>query len=292
MPAESTQSGLQFLSVAQAAELLGISRLKIREAAAKGVIPAQWDNERRLRVDLTGVTAKTLGSAKGKIEQSDLLDMLFDEVEELHEALLAREAEAQALKGLAGRQAQALDDAADRMERDAAEKARLSDLLARAMDHLESQPAGQGTEKLAQISDRALAHLETTGTQLETALAQSGRLDHLLERAIALAEASKAEGANQTAEMRAATERAMGMLDRAMSEIEASRHVTHRTGDMLDRALQAGERLEGKVAQQEQEIKAQGQSLDKALALSERAVALANTDPPRRRTFWQWITGQ
>lgn len=292
MTTQVTQPGLQFLSVAEAAETLGVSRLKIREAAAKGVLPARWDNEKRLRVDLTGITAEQIETSKKSVSQSALMDLLFDEVEELHEALLSRDAETDALKGLAERQAAALDDAADRMERDAAEKARLSELLARARAHLEREPAVQGDDRLTDISERALQHLETTGDRLESALAHSGRMDQLLDRAIALAETGKADGAEQTAAMGEATERAMQMLGRAMSEIEAGRHATARTGDMLDRALQAGERLEGKLAVREQEIKAQGQALDKALAMSERAVALANTAPPRKRSFWHWLRGQ
>ena len=239
MTTQVTQPGLQFLSVAEAAETLGVSRLKIREAAAKGMLPARWDNEKRLRVDLTGITAEQIETSKKSVSQSALMDLLFDEVEELHEALLSRDAETDALKGLAERQAAALDDAADRMERDAAEKARLSELLARAMAHLEREPAVQGDDRLTDIPERALQHLETTGDRLESALAHSGRMDQL-----------------------------------------------------LDRALQAGERLEGKLAVQEQEIKAQGQALDKALAMSERAVALANTAPPRKRSFWHWLRGQ
>ena len=49
------ESHLSFLSLAEAAARLGVSRLKLREAIAKGVVPARRDNEGRWRVDLTAL---------------------------------------------------------------------------------------------------------------------------------------------------------------------------------------------------------------------------------------------
>ena len=276
MPADKTPPGLQFLSVAEAAARLGLSRLKIREAAARGLLPAQRDNQGRLRVSLADLTGAQLDLSGQGIDGAALMGLLFDEVEELHEALLIGEAEIEALKALAARQAQALDQAVERIEQDAAEKSRLVDLLARALDHLEAQPGPQREQKLARLSERALQHLETTGEQLENAVAQSGRFDQLLARAVALAEASKAEGADKTAALGEAVERAM---------------------EILERALAAGGWLEEKLAAKDQEMKAQDRALAQAISVSERALALAGGQPSQRRSprqgfwqgFWQWV---
>ena len=276
MPADKTPPGLQFLSVAEAAARLGLSRLKIREAAARGLLPAQRDNQGRLRVSLAGLTGAQLDLSGQGIDGAALMGLLFDEVEELYEALLIGEAEIEALKALAARQAQALDQAVERIEQDAAEKSRLVDLLARALDHLEAQPGPQREQKLARLSERALQHLEATGEQLESAVAQSGRFDQLLARAVALAEASKAEGADKAAALGEAVERAM---------------------EILERALAAGGWLEEKLAAKDQEMKAQDRALAQALAVSERALALAGGQPSQRRSprqgfwqgFWQWV---
>lgn len=305
MPADRPSPGLQFLSVAEAAARLGLSRLKIREAAARGLLPAQRDNQGRLRVSLAGLTGAQLDLSGQRTDGAALMDLLFDEVEELHEALLIGEAEIEALKALAARQAQALDQAAERIEQDAAEKSRLVDLLARALDHLEAQPGPQREEKLARLSERALQHLEATGEQLESAVAQSGRFDQLLARAVALAEASKAEGADKTVALGEAVERAMEILARALSQAEADHHATLRSGDMLERALAAGGWLEEKLAAKEQEMKAQDRALAQAISVSERALALAGGQPSQRRWlrqelwqgfwqrlwqgFWQWV---
>ena len=280
MPADKTSPGLQFLSVAEAAARLGLSRLKIREAAARGLLPAQRDNQGQLRVSLAGLTGAQLDLSGQGIDGAALMGLLFDEVEELHEALLIGEAEIEALKALAARQAQALDQAAERIEQDAAEKSRLVDLLARALDHLEAQPGPQREQKLARLSERALQHLETTGEQLESAVAQSGRFDQLLARAVALAEASKAEGADKAAALGEAVERAMVILERALA---------------------AGGWLEEKLAAKDQEMKAQDRALAQAISVSERALALAGGKPSQRRSpwqgfwqghwqgFWQWV---
>lgn len=276
MNALSTRSGLQFLTVAEAAERLGVSRIKVREAAACGLIPFKRDNENRLRLDISGVGKDALQG--GKVDQSALMNLLFDEIEDLSDDLRARSAEIDALSDIADRQADALDNAASQIERDAADKARLSDLL-------------------------------------ELTLSQNARFDALLERALEYAAAGKAAGESDARAMGDTADRAMAMLDKAIGGAEKSRQATDRalqmldvavggaeqsqqavvrTGDMLDRALQAGERLEGEIARKDREIERKTATVEKVLEMSERAVALAgaNDAPPQRRSFWQWLSGR
>ena len=294
MNAPSTQSGIQFLSVAKAAKRLGVSRIKIREGAARGIIPFQRDNENRLRLDLSGLSGDVLDRAAGNVDQTALMNLLFDEIEELHDDLHARTAEVAALSNIASRQADALDSAASQMDQDAADKARLSDLLERALAHLETSEGERGNARLADVSDRALTALEATGDRLESSLSQNARFDALLERALEYAAIGKAAEAADAKAMGVTAERALQMLDSAISDAEQSHHTVARTGDMLDRALQAGERLEGQIAERDREIENKTATVEKVLEMSERAVALAgvNEPAPRKRSFWQWLLGK
>ncbi|MEP2732541.1 MAG: hypothetical protein ABJN03_20190 [Ascidiaceihabitans sp.] len=313
MNPRSAQSGLQFLSVAEAADRLGMSRIKIRDAAARGLIPSQRDNENRLRLDISDVGKGDLSG--GKVDQAALMNLLFDEVEELSDDMHARLAEIDALRSIADRQADALDKAASQIEQDAADKARLSDLLERALAHLEGREGNDDNARLADVSGRALNALEATEDRLESSLSQNARFDALLERALEYAAAGKAAGETEAKAMgetadRAlamlddviggaekshnATNRALQMLDVAIRDAEQSQQAVARTGDMLDRALQAGERLEGEIAERDRKIETKTATVEKVLEMSERAVALAgsNDASPRKRSFWQWLIGR
>ena len=292
MNPRSAQSGLQFLSVAEAANRLGMSRIKIRDAAARGLIPSQRDNENRLRLDISDVGKGDLSG--GKVDQAALMNLLFDEVEELSDDMRARLAEVDALRSIADRQADALDNAASQIEQDAADKARLSDLLERTLAHLEGREGNDDNARLADVSGRALNALEATEDRLENSLSQNARFDALLERALEYAAAGKAAGETEAKAMGETADRALAMLDVAISDAEQSQQAVARTGDMLDRALQAGERLEGEIAERDRKIESNTATVEKVLEMSERAVALAGSSDasPRKRSFWQWLMGR
>lgn len=294
MTAHPTPPGLQFLSVAEAAERLGLSRIRVREAAARGQIPCKRDNENRLRLDLSGLTADDLERGGDRVDESALMNLLFDEIEDLNDDLAARRAQADAMRCIADRQAEALEDAADRMERDVLEKARLSDLLERALAHLEAGGGVGENARLADVSERALSALEATGDRLEDSLSQTARFDALLERAMDYAAIGKTAGAEDVDAMNATAERAMQLLDNAIAGAEANRETAQHAGDMLGRALQAGERLEQQVAERDREIATKTATVEKVLEMSERAVALAGVEKPTqaKRGFWRWLTGR
>jgi excisionase family DNA binding protein len=285
---------MQFLSVAEAAERLGVSRVKVREGAARGLIPSKRDNQNRLRLDLSDLTGDVFDRAEGSVDQTALMNLLFDEIEELHDDVLSRSAQVDALCSIANRQADALDSAASQMEQDDADKAHLSDLLARSLAHLEASEGDRGTARLADVSDRALSALEVTGDRLENSLSQNARFDALLERALDYAAIGKAAEAADAKAMGATADRALQMRDGAISDAEKSHQTVARTGDMLDRALQAGERLEGQIAERDREIENKTATVEKVLEMSERAVALAGAHEPapHKRSFWQWLVGK
>ncbi|MEP1884992.1 MAG: hypothetical protein ABJJ12_07460, partial [Marinomonas sp.] len=218
MNAQSAQSGLQFLSVAEAANRLGMSRLKIRDAAARGLIPYQRDNENRLRLDISDVDKGDLSG--GKVDQVALMNLLFDEVEELSDDMHLRSEEVDALRSIADRQADALDKAASQIEQDAADKVRLADLLERALAHLEGSEGNDDNARLADVSARALNALEATEDRLESSLSQNARFDALLESALEYAAAGKAAGETEAKAMGETADRALAMLDDAIGGAE------------------------------------------------------------------------
>lgn len=264
----------QFLTVAEAAARLGQSRLRVREAAARGVLVSRRDNEGRLRVDVPeGARLDEGWPEGGTLEPDALVGFLFDEIEELKEAESEQAALIATLSGLVERQGTALDKADAALTEGAAKQARLSGMLDRALGHLETQTAR--AEGFADLSGRTLARLEETGAAFEQSEAQKARLEALLDRAMALGERSG--GAGQAAE------RAFDLLDQALGRAEAEQASAARTGDLLGRAMAATEQAEAEIARQKDRI-------ETALSLSERAVAAAK--PRVRRGFWDWLTGR
>lgn len=265
---------LHFLTVGAAAEHLGISRLKLREGVARKLIPARRDNEGALRVDLSalapGVTEQLQSS---DLSASDLVDMLFDEIEELQGQLATQPR----LIALLGRQADALDRGGAALERAAQDRDRLAALLERALARLE----GETPPALTTVTDRALGLLEHTGARLKTSLQQSARFEALLERALKLSETGAA--------LTPTTDRAMDMLERALAEAETARTASGKATALLGRAMDMGERLESDLARKTQTIAQQKGVVEQALAMSERALSAAT--PSRRRGFFARLFG-
>ena len=207
-----TTDGLHFLTVLEGADHLGVSTLKLREAAMLGLVPSQRDNEGRLRVDLTGLT--TLPPKRRQALAADvMLGMFFDEIEDLHDALARKTGEVTELGDLGARQ---------------------GDALTRAGQALPDGPSGREAE-LTGLLDRAMKILEMQGS---------------------------ADG--DTDRLRASTDKAM---------------------DLLDRAMQRGDAIEA-------ELGATRTQLDQALSLSERAVEQAARTRTERPGFWARIFGR
>lgn len=288
-------SGLAFMSVSDAASMLGVSRLRLREAAALGMIAARRDNEGRLRVDLSA-----LSRARSDLDRADparraeagaLVELLFDEIEELQAAVDENAGQIDRLQGLVGRQDAVLERAFDALVRTKDDKDRLSVLLDTSLGHLERQPDRSGDDRLIDISDRALGRLEETGVRLEASMTQLVRFRDLLERAMALADRNSATSDAEKQALSGAVDRAITMLDTAVSRNE-DLHQAVRTSDrMVERALVTGEGLERELTTRNGVIARQSSAIESSLGMTERAVGLASAAAsgrvPDRRGFWQ-----
>lgn len=289
MTKPSTDDGMQFLTVQEAARALGQSRLRVREAVARGLLKARRDNEGRLRIDLTDdpQAAVTAGqSGVPELAPDAVVGFLFDEIEELETVLSDRDARIAVLSDLLERQAEMLDRADTALNAAEENQTRLSALLDRALSHLEAD--GDATERLAGVSDRALTRLESVGDELETSLGQSARFEELLSRAVEIA-----EGAGEPGAMGTTAARAMSLLGDAVTRAEAGQAAADQTGAMLGRALAAGERMQREIASRDAQITHQQETIESALSMSERAVELAaKADTPLpRKGFWRRMLG-
>ncbi|NCO85761.1 MAG: hypothetical protein GW886_03930 [Rhodobacterales bacterium] len=150
-----------FLPLAEAAARLGISRLKLREAIAKGAVPARRDNEGRWRVDLATLPAED--PTPGTATPEALMGALFDEIEELSADLEDATALTARLTALAGAQGDALDRVTAALEATVAERDRLGDLAGRALAAADEAEARASA--LQATADRAIGLLDrATGT--------------------------------------------------------------------------------------------------------------------------------
>jgi excisionase family DNA binding protein len=173
--ADGPDSQATFLRLGEAAERLGVSRLKLREAVAKGLLPHRRDNEGRLRVDL-GLAPDDLVTAvaAAAADPAALMQALFDEIEELSAELDDSEAATERLARLAAAQGEALDRAMAALDAANAERDLMSVLTERALTAAEE--AGARAEKLEGVSSRAIGLLEDATGLLEDA---TGRLETL-----------------------------------------------------------------------------------------------------------------
>lgn len=173
-----------FLLLADAAARLGISRLKLREAIAKGVIPARRDNEGRLRADMSALPDDLAGALAARPAPPEaLIEALFDEIEELTGERDLAEAGQDQLAGLLQQQGAALDRAMATAEARAAEVARL-DQLARAA--LSAADAATGRAEAVQaVADRAVGLADRATAALGAAQAAARADQDRLEAALA-----------------------------------------------------------------------------------------------------------
>jgi tetratricopeptide (TPR) repeat protein len=287
MGMELNARGYQFLPVGEAAFILGISRVRLREAVAKGIIPAQRDNQGRVRVDISRATADLARQlAETSIDPSALIDALFDEVEELQAILQEREASIGQMEDLIQRQDKALQQTVELLEQVMRRSAGPAIFPARTAG---PQP-GEGT--LTEISDRALAMLDEVTDKLEASLEQNRRYQQLIDRAMAFSDAWANATEGKAAQMAGAADKAIELLERALQEGEAKHHATQKLGGMVDRALAAGAVLETEVVEARDKLGKQEKLVGQVLEMSERAVNLANGTKVPRRSFLAWLTGR
>jgi septal ring factor EnvC (AmiA/AmiB activator) len=155
-----------WLSLDQAAERLGVNRIRVREAIAAGVIGARRDNRSFWRVSL----AADIGDVKERMREirlnpEALVELLFDEIEELNADLTERDSSLERLHAVAARQ---------------------QGMLARALalaEKSENPGDSKDRDRLADLNERSLRLLETVVGKLADRDADIAKLTSLLDRA-------------------------------------------------------------------------------------------------------------
>jgi hypothetical protein len=188
-----------WLSLDEAARRLDASRLRVREAIAAGVLRAQRDNHGFWRISLgpgDDVAAKV---ASVHVSPSQLVEILFDEVEEVTASLAERNADLDRLSALAARQQELLERALQfaetsegphakaQAEQFAALNERSQDLVDRALSALETRDAE--LVKVTGLLDRAMGAAAGLDAEVARQVETSRRQRDLLERVFAIAEA-------------------------------------------------------------------------------------------------------
>jgi excisionase family DNA binding protein len=169
-----------WLSLDEAASRLGVSRLKVREAIAAGALSARRDNQGFWRVSLEAANEASQRVASTRLAPPQLVEILFDEVEETSASLAERNAEVEKLSALVARQQQTLD---------------------RAMRLLEAAEAAEteaSRERLVSLNEKSHALLDRALTELEARSAELVKVGGLLDRAMGAAAGLDAEVARQT----------------------------------------------------------------------------------------------
>ena len=175
-----------FLPLAEAASRLGLSRLKLREGIAKGVVPARRDNEGRLRVDLGSVPSGVKAAIyAAPALPADLMGALFDEIEELSADLEASQVLTDRLVAVAGAQADTLDKVTAALEARTLERDRLGDIAGRALtaaDDAEARAAAlkTTTDRAMGLLDRATGALEAVQTDMARIKADAADKDQMI----------------------------------------------------------------------------------------------------------------
>jgi excisionase family DNA binding protein len=188
-----------WLSLDEAARRLGASRLRVREAIAAGVLRGQRDNRGFWRVSLAGGGDLATGIASVQVAPAQLVEILFDEVEEASASLAERNADVERLSALVARQ---------------------QDLIERALRLAEVAESPQKTvqaEQLASLNERSQALADRALTALETRDAELVKVTGLLDRAMGAAAGLDAEVARQVE----ISQRQRALLDRVFAVAQA-----------------------------------------------------------------------
>lgn len=211
MDAAEGNSG--FLPLAEAAARLGLSRLKLREAIAKGVIPARRDNEGRWRVDMAAMPGDLRAATRAvAADPGALMESLFDEIEELTTDLDAAQGLTERWTTLAGAQGAALDKAMAALEQAAVARDRFADLTGRALTAAtESEARATALQATADraigLLDRAAGAIERMKDEVDLLKTDSGAKQAAiaahaaqLDRLFTLSEQTLDKAADKTAE--------------------------------------------------------------------------------------------
>ena len=159
------ESSDAWLSLDEAALRLGVSRIRLREAIAADAVSARRDNRGFWRVSLTeGAGAAIRRIRETPADPSKLIELLFDEIEDLNALLDDRTASEALMAALIERQQILLDRALSLAEKPAA--------------------SGRDAERVAALQDRSQLLIEQTLGKIEARDAEVSRLTGLMDRAL------------------------------------------------------------------------------------------------------------
>ena len=196
---ENTSDG--WLSLDDAAGRLGVSRLRLREAIAARAIEARRDNRGFWRVSLAADEAAARRRiSHARVDPSQLVELLFDEIEEMSALLGERDADVARMSRLVVRQ---------------------QDLLDRALLLAESPSAATpaiDAERVARLHERSEALIEQTLSKLRGRDAELTKMTSLMGRALDTVAGLDAEVTRQTE----VTRKQQALLDLAFSIAQAS----------------------------------------------------------------------
>ena len=189
-----------WLSLDEAAPRLGVSRLRLREAIAAGALTARRDNHGFWRVSLDDEAGAMRRIATVRAEPHELVELLFDEIEEMTVRLSEQDEDVARLMSVVERQQGLLDRALRRAEDDdsadmpasaerlAALQERSHVLIGRAVSELEARDAE--LEKVTGLLDRAMDAAGSLDTEVARQTDVTRRQRALIDRLFALAQTS------------------------------------------------------------------------------------------------------
>ena len=216
-----------WLTLDEAAARLVVSRLRLREAIAAGLLKGRRDNRGFWHVLLAGEAAEMAGKIQAaRAPPEALVELLFDEIDEMNLHIAERDASLERLNSVAARQQEMLARALAVAETPAPAETRLdgarvaalnersSALIETALDKL----AGRDGDiaKLTEIIDRALTTMGGLEAELKRQSEVAERQKGLLERLFVLANASLERFAGSEA-------RGRGLLVRLRDRLSGNR---------------------------------------------------------------------
>lgn len=195
-----------WLSLDEAAERLGVSRLRVREAIAAKAIAARRDNHGFWRVSLPdGAAGVKRRMNETRPDPQQLIEMLFDEIEELNGLMAERAANQERMSALVVRQQSALERAISLAER--------------------SADPGLDVEQMVTLNDRSQKLIEQTLARLEAQNTDLSKLTGLLDRALSTVAGLDAEVTRQSdaaMKQQALLERTFALAQRSLDRIGSS----------------------------------------------------------------------
>ena len=273
----------QFLLLEEAAQLLSLEPSELRRANARGVVPIRRDNKGIIRVHRNEVPGNLNGlQARADIVPELQIEAHVDEITSLIEKLDESEAYKSRLENLLEQQSQALDRSARLLDAQAGTNATAN----RSIDG--SEPAFDSTANPA--LDPAV-NLEEANVRLHKQQGEISKLTELLSRAFNAIEQREQLVKSETGQLTGTADKAMQMLDRAISDGEKSSSEASRLNELMEQAINSSGRLEREIDQRNAMISNQHNLMDRLVKLSERSVDTTHGSTQqvakRKLSFWQ-----